>query len=48
MDATEEQPIPVGPQTEDNITAAMIIFLASFGGLILLSLFERREQNEEE
>ena len=48
VDATEEQPIPVGPQTEDNITAAMIIFLASFGGLILLSLFERREQNEEE
>lgn len=43
----EEQPIPVGPQTEDNITTAMIIFLASFGGLVLLSIFEKRERDEE-
>ena len=42
----EEAPIPVGPQTSDNIMTSLIIFLASLAGLIIVSLFERRQENE--
>ena len=43
----EEEPIPVGPNTEDSIEVAVLLFLVSFVGLIIVSLFEKREQDEE-
>ena len=45
VDAEEE---PVEPETGDKIMAAVVIFLISLGGLIIVSLLEKRSQNEEE
>ena len=42
----EEEPVPVGPNTEDSIGVAVLLFLVSFVGLIIVSLFEKREQDE--
>lgn len=49
VDATEEaEPIPVGPKTGDDIMISITICLLSFAGLIIVYLFEKRDQKEEE
>ncbi len=49
VDAAEEaEPIPVGPKTGDDIMISITICLLSFAGLIIVYLFEKRDQKEEE
>ena len=49
VDAAEEtEPIPVGPKTGDDIMISITICLLSFVGLIIVYLFEKRDQKEEE
>ena len=49
VDAAEEaEPIPFGPKTGDDIMISITICLLSFVGLIIVYLFEKRDQKEEE
>ena len=44
---TKDDPIPPGPSTYDKINTAMVVFLISFVGLMIVALVERRKNEEE-